>query len=135
MNPVPTISFANFPEVQEYLTLTNHLFSPYTFMINRAFYEGLSDSERTVLHHAAENCVVASRGISRIIESSDRGLAGLMDQMEVTALTDEQRASMAEAAQPVFEAHVHENLDEEAAELLDLLKAEVTAANEKVYLH
>ena len=31
------------------------------------------------------------------------GLAGLMDKMEVTALTDEQRAAMAGAAQPAFE--------------------------------
>ncbi|WP_415717821.1 DctP family TRAP transporter solute-binding subunit [Roseibium sp.] len=37
MNPVPIISFANFAEVQGYLTLTNHLFSPYTFMINKPF--------------------------------------------------------------------------------------------------
>lgn len=134
MNPVPIISFSNFSEVQKYMTLTNHLFSPYTFMINRGFYEGLSDSERTVLHRAAENCVMASRGISRIIEASDRGLAGLMDQMEVTALTDEQRKAMADATQPVFEAHVKENLDEKAVELLELMKAEVSAANEAVYL-
>lgn len=135
MNPVPIISFANFAEVQKYMTLTNHLFSPYTFMINRAFYEGLTDHERTVLHHAAENCVTASRGISRIIEASDRGLAGLMDQMEVTALTAEQRAAMAEATQPVFEAHVKENLDAKASELLELLKANVDAANGSVYLN
>ncbi len=37
MNPVPIISFANFSEVQKYMTLTNHLFSPYTFMVNRDF--------------------------------------------------------------------------------------------------
>lgn len=134
MNPVPIISFANFAEVQQYMTLTNHLFSPYTFMINRAFYEGLTDHERNVLHHAAENCVTASRGISRIIEASDRGLAGLMDQMEITALTAEQRKSMADATQPVFEAHVQENLDEKAGELLQLLKAEVSTANGNVYL-
>lgn len=134
MNPVPTISFANFAEVQEYMTLTNHLFSPYTFMINQTFYEGLTDEERTVLHHAAENCVTASRGISRIIEASDRGLSGLMDQMEVTALTAEQRQSMADATQPVFEAHIAENLDAKAGELLDLLKTEVSAANSNTYL-
>ncbi|WP_424934455.1 DctP family TRAP transporter solute-binding subunit [Amaricoccus macauensis] len=134
MNPVPIISFANFAEVQQYMTLTNHLFSPYTLMINRSFYEGLSEHEQTVLHHAAENCVTASRGISRIIEASDRGLAGLMDQMEVTALTAEQRSAMAEAAQPVFEAHVEENLDAKAGELLDLLRTEVGTANGSVYL-
>ena len=134
MNPVPIISFANFAEVQQYLTLTNHLFSPYTFMINRAFYEGLSDAERATLHYAAESCVAASRGLSRIIEASDRGLAGLMEAIEVTALSDEQRAGMAAVTQPAFEAHVAENLDATAAELLDLFKAEVAAANSAQYI-
>ncbi|CUK04108.1 Extracytoplasmic solute receptor protein YiaO [Ruegeria denitrificans] len=134
MNPVPIISFANFAEVQQYLTLTNHLFSPYTFMINRAFFEGLSEAEQATIRTAAENCVTASRGLSRIIESSDRGLAGLMDQIEVTALTDEQRSSMAAATQPAFESHVQENLDEKAAELLASFKAAVENANNASYL-
>ena len=135
MNPVPIISFANFSEVQEYLTLTNHLFSPYTFMINRAFYEGLSDEERAVVHTAAENCVTASRGISRIIEASDRGLAGLMDSINVTALTDDVRSDMAAATQPAFEAHVAENLDEKASELLELFRASIVDANTSTYLN
>ncbi|MDA7963629.1 DctP family TRAP transporter solute-binding subunit [Ruegeria sp.] len=134
MNPVPIISFANFSEVQQYMTLTNHLFSPYTFMVNRAFFEGLSESEQATLRVAAENCVTASRGLSRIIEASDRGLAGLMDKIEVTALSDEQRAAMAAATQPAFEAHVAENLDAKASELLSLFKAQVEAANTDGYL-
>ncbi len=134
MNPVPIISFANFAEVQKHMTLTNHLFSPYTFMINRAFYEGLSDSERATIHTAAENCVAASRGLSRIIEASDRGLAGLMDKIEVTALSAEQRAAMAGAAQPAFESHIAENMDARAGELLAKFKAEVSAANAASYL-
>ncbi|WP_412551462.1 DctP family TRAP transporter solute-binding subunit [Shimia sp. MIT910701] len=134
MNPVPIISFANFAEVQKHMTLTNHLFSPYTFMINRAFYEGLSDSERATIHTAAESCVAASRGLSRIIEASDRGLAGLMDKIEVTALSAEQREAMASAAQPAFEAHVAENMDARAGELLAKFKSEVAAANAASYL-
>lgn len=134
MNPVPIISFANFAEVQDYLTLTNHLFSPYTFMMNRAFYEGLTDAERATIHTAAENCVVASRGLSRIIEASDRGLAGLMEKIEVTALTADQRAAMAAAAQPAFEAHVSENMDEKAGELLNQFRDAVAAANSSAYL-
>ncbi|MEM6712685.1 MAG: DctP family TRAP transporter solute-binding subunit [Pseudomonadota bacterium] len=135
MNPVPIISFANFAEVQEFLTLTNHLFSPYTFMMNRSFYEGLTDEERAVVHTAAENCVAASRGLSRIIEASDRGLAGLMEKINVTALTDEQRAEMAAATQPAFEAHVANNLDEKAAELLELFRGSVARANAATYLN
>ncbi|KKL70467.1 hypothetical protein LCGC14_2104620 [marine sediment metagenome] len=134
MNPVPIISFANFAEVQQYMTLTNHLFSPYTMMINRAFFESLSDHERATIRSAAENCVTASRGISRIIEASDRGLAGLMDKIEVTALTDDQRAAMAGAAQPAFEAHVAENMDARSGELLDMFKSAVSEANAATYL-
>jgi len=134
MNPVPIISFANFAEVQQYLTLTNHLFSPYTFMINRAFFESLSEAEQATIRTAAENCVTASRGLSRIIEASDRGLAGLMDQIQVTSLSDDQRAAMAAATQPAFEAHVQENLDEKAAELLTGFKSAVDGANSASYL-
>ncbi|MCY3984311.1 MAG: DctP family TRAP transporter solute-binding subunit [Roseovarius sp.] len=134
MNPVPIISFANFAEVQQYMTLTNHLFSPYTFMINREFFESLSEGERATLRVAAENCVTASRGLSRIIEASDRGLAGLMNEIEVTALTAEQRAAMAEATQPAFEAHIAQNLDATASELLTLFREQVAAANANSYL-
>ncbi|MBE9638618.1 DctP family TRAP transporter solute-binding subunit [Salipiger mangrovisoli] len=134
MNPVPIISFSKFSEVQKYLTLTNHLFSPYALLINRDFFEGLDAGAQAVLHHAAEECVTASRGLSRIIEASDRGLAGLMDQMEVTSLSAEARAAMVEVAQPAFEAYAAENLDAGALELLSLFKSEVEAANATAYL-
>lgn len=134
MNPVPIISFAKFSEVQKHMTLTNHLFSPYTFMVNRAFFEGLSDSEQATLRYAAESCVAASRGLSRIIEASDRGLAGLMEKIEVTALSDEQRAAMAKATQPAFKKHIAENQDAKAGELLKAFTAAVEKANNASYI-
>ncbi len=94
----------------------------------------MSEEQQKTLRYAAESCVTASRGLSRIIEASDRGLAGLMDKMEVTALTADQRASMAAAAQPAFETHVAENLDPKANELLGLFKTEVQKANDSVYM-
>ena len=134
MNPIPIISFSNFSEVQDHLTLTNHLFSPYTFMVNREFFDGLTPAQQATLRYAAESCVAASRGLSRIIEASDRGLAGLMDKIEVTALTDAQRAEMAGITQPVFEDHIADNLDAKARELLSLFKSEVAAANSASYI-
>lgn len=134
MNPVPIISFAKFSEVQKHMTLTNHLFSPYTFMVNRSFFEGLSESEQATLRYAAESCVTASRGLSRIIEASDRGLAGLMEQIEVTALTDDQRKAMAEATQPAFRKHIEENQDAKAGELLQLFSEAVEKANKASYI-
>lgn len=133
MNPVPIISFAKFSEVQKYLTLTNHLFSPYTFMLSKAFWDGLSEDEQRIVRHAAESCVAASRGLSRIIEASERGLAGLKEKMEVTALTADQRQAMKDAAQPAFEKHVAENLDDKARALLATFKDEVGKANATAY--
>ncbi|WP_299687257.1 hypothetical protein [uncultured Tateyamaria sp.] len=78
--------------------------------------------------------MIASRGPGRIIGASDRGLAGLMEKMEVTALTEAQHQPMAGAAQAAFEAHVNENLDAKAVELPDTFKAAVDAANAITYL-
>ena len=134
MNPVPIISFSNFSEVQKYLTLTNHLFSPYTFLLNKAFWDGLTADEQRILRYAAQSCVTASRGLSRVIEASDRGLAGLSQKIEVTALTPEQRAEMQAITQPAFEEHISKNLGDETATLLGKFKTAVENANSSIYL-
>lgn len=46
MNPIPIVSFAKFDEVQKYLTLTNHLFAPYVWVVNRSFWDSLDAEER-----------------------------------------------------------------------------------------
>lgn len=134
MNPVPIISFANFAEVQKYMTLTNHLFSPYTFMVSDSFWNSLTADEQRVVNYAAKSCVTASRGISRIIEASDRGLAGLKDKIEVTALTAEDRRAFKDAAQPAVLAHVEAELGAEGVALLSQFQAAVDAANSATYL-
>lgn len=134
MNPIPIISFSNFNEVQQYMTLTNHLFSPYTFLVNRSMYEGLTSAQQATMRLAAEECVAASRGLARIIEASDRGLAGLMQSMTVTALNDGTRQEFVDAAQPAFEQHIANNLDAKATELLNLMKSELGAANSQLYM-
>lgn len=134
MNPVPIISFANFSEVQDYMTLTNHLFSPYTFMMSKDFWDSLTDHEKRVVNYASESCVTASRGLSRIIEASDRGLAGLMDKIEVTALSAEAREEFKAAAQPAVLKHVEEELGEEGVALLNQFKSAVEDANNATYL-
>lgn len=134
MNPIPIISFTKMYEVQKYMTLTNHLFSPYTMIMSKKFWDSLSESEQRIVRYAAESCVAASRGLSRIIEASDRGLAGLMNEIEVTALSNAERQAMKSATQPAFEAHVAENLDAKAASLLSLFKEEVEKANNHEYV-
>ncbi|WP_430475628.1 DctP family TRAP transporter solute-binding subunit [Thalassospira lucentensis] len=134
MNPVPTVTFAKFNEVQGYLTLTNHLFSPYTMMLSKTFWDGLTADQQKIVRYASQSCVVASRGVSRVIEASDRGLAGLKDKMEITALSAEDREKFKAATQPVVVKHVQESLGDEGVKLLDLFKAEVEKANANRYM-
>lgn len=134
MNPVPIISFAKFAEVQKYMTLTNHLFSPYTFILNKDFWQGLSPEQQKVLGYAAKSCVTASRGISRAIEASDRGLSGLMKKIEVTALTAENREAFKAVSQPAVAKHVEETLGAKGIELLQQFEEAVSKANADKYL-
>ena len=99
MNPIPIIRFARFEEVQSYLTLTNHLFLPYVWVINGKFLDELSAEERTAVLNAARSAVVASRGLSRIIEASDRGLP-LAQRMEIHVLTARELETFRRGNQP-----------------------------------
>lgn len=134
MNPIPIISFANFQEVQQYMTLTRHLFSPYTLLLSETFWDELDERQQTILRYAAHSCVTASRGMARIIEASDRGLKGLREAMDVTALSPEQRDKMRNATRPAFISYIEGNYDDKAVEMLDLLKQEVSTANSANYL-
>ena len=134
MNPVPIIVNSNFAEVQKYLTLTNHLFSPYTFLMSGAFWDSLSDGEKRIVRYASESCVVASRGISRIIEASDRGLPALQEKMEIMALTQEARDQFKALAQPAVIAHLENMLGEDGKALLEAFQSSVIEANNSSYL-
>ena len=134
MNPVPIISFSNFSEVQRYMTLTNHLFSPYTLLLSRPFWEGLTEQQQEIVRRATQSCVVASRGLARIIEASERGISGLQKTMQITALTPEQREEMREVTQPAFKNYIQDELGQEAVNLLDLFKQEVKNANDSQYM-
>lgn len=134
MNPIPTISFARFDEVQEYVTLTNHLFSPYTLIVSERFYDSLTDEERNIIHYAAQSGIVASRGVSRVIEASDRGLAGLQDKMSVNALSSEERERFREATQPALIDYIRSTQDEKGGQLLDLFLEEAERANSRHYM-
>lgn len=106
MNPIPIVKFAKFDEVQKYLTLTNHLFTPYVWIINKGFLDGLSAQEREVVKAAARSAIVACRGINRIIEASDRGLPALAAKMQIYSPTPAEIAKFRELAQPAVKAQI-----------------------------
>ena len=53
-NPYNTILSSKFYEVQKYLTITNHVYSPWIVLVSKRFWDGLSADEKNVLMTAAK---------------------------------------------------------------------------------
>jgi tripartite ATP-independent transporter DctP family solute receptor len=124
MNPIPIIAFAKFQEVQKYLTLSGHIFAPYVWTMNVDFWNSLSDNEKEVVAYAAKSAIIAGRGMGRVIEASDRGLAALSKNMEVNTLTAEEKEEFRKVAVPAVKKLIIEKFGAEGEALLnDFLEA------------
>jgi tripartite ATP-independent transporter DctP family solute receptor len=53
-NPYNTILSSKFYEVQKYLTVTNHVYSPWIVTVSKKWWDGLSKDEQKVLADAAK---------------------------------------------------------------------------------
>ena len=125
MNPIPIIAFAKFDEVQKYLSITNHVITPYIWTMNKDFYDGLSPEHKAIIDWAAEVATESGRGISRIIEASSKGLPKLAEKMEVNAVTPEEAAKFAASAQPAVRKLIEENYGAEGVDMLNAMLADI----------
>ncbi len=121
MNPVPIIAFARFDEVQKYLSVTNHVITPYIWTMNGAFYEGLKPEHREIIDWASEVATEAGRGVSRVIEASERGLPKLAEKMEINAISPDELKKFAAIAQPAVRKLIEENLGAEGTDMLNAM--------------
>lgn len=129
MNPVPIIAFAKFDEVQKYLSVTNHIITPYIWTMNAEFYNGLSDEHKTLVNWASEVATEAGRSMSRVIEASDKGLPALAEKMEVNVIPPAEQAKFAEAAQPAVRKLIEEQYGAPGTEMLDSLLNSIKEEN------
>ncbi len=126
MNPIPIIAFAKFDEVQKYLSITNHIITPYVWFINQDFYDSLTPEEQSIVDWAARVAVGAGRGTSRILEAT--ALPELAKEMEVNAVPPAEMEKFAAAAQPAVEKLIAEKYGDEGVEMLFELKASIEQA-------
>lgn len=98
-NPVTTIESAKFYEVQKYLTITRHVYSPWIVLASKSWWDKLSDDEHKIMLEAA----VASRDFERkdSREASLKSIDALKSHgMQVTELSPEELARLKEKAKP-----------------------------------
>jgi tripartite ATP-independent transporter DctP family solute receptor len=98
-NPLSVIMAAKFDQVQKYLTLTGHVYSPGIFLMNKAAFDKLSAADQKAFLEAAAEGVKANR--ARVDEDDAKGVTELRSRgMTVTENVDKTKFTAALA--PVY---------------------------------
>ncbi len=130
MNPISIIRIGRFADVQKYLTVTNHIFTPYVWVMNAAFHSGLSQEEHAWVAAAARAGVEASRTIARELVTSERGLPALAQRMNVYQPTPEELEDFRRVSQPAIRNLIAETMGAEGLELLSGFLEAIKAAQQ-----
>ena len=88
-NPIPVILASKFSQVQKYLSLTGHVYSPGLLITSPRLMNKLSDADKKVFYEAAQKAKVAQR--NKVNEDENNGIAQLeKDGMTVVRKVDGQ---------------------------------------------
>lgn len=99
-NPVGAIINNRFGEVQKYLSMTDHAFTPLVLLISPAAFEALSDEDKQIFVEAAENAMKRNR--QEVESVLTTGLDTLREQ-GVEIITDVDKASFATQVEGLYE--------------------------------
>ncbi|MHA6250772.1 DctP family TRAP transporter solute-binding subunit [Oceanobacillus sp. CAU 1775] len=121
-NPIATIYLEGFHEVQDYVSATNHIYTPFVFLVSKPFFDGLPEEYQEVLRSAAVEAGVHQREVNR--KANEEYVQSLIDEgVEFTEVSDEAKAEMREAVQPVIDEFAEELGSPLFDELYDAIEA------------
>jgi TRAP-type C4-dicarboxylate transport system substrate-binding protein len=123
MSPAPVTLGRNFDTVQPYVTLLNHLYSPYVWVINTAFLASLPPEDAEIVRRAAQLGKARAEALNDEINRSERGVMGLSKRMQVHDLTPAERIAFRDIMQPPVEAAIAAALGERDAGWMEKFKA------------
>ncbi|RMH82692.1 TRAP transporter substrate-binding protein [Pseudomonas sp. AOB-7] len=122
-NPFNTILSSKFYEVQKYLTVTNHVYSPWILTVSKRWWDGLSATEQNILMEAAQKARDFERQDTRA--EAARALAELKDKgMQINEVDAAEVQRMREQAAPAIQKVV----DTVGQQLFDQVQAEAAKA-------
>jgi tripartite ATP-independent transporter DctP family solute receptor len=103
-NPFVTIDTSKFGEVQKYLSITNHAYTPFLVLYSKQLFDKLSADEQKALIECAAVGRDEQRKVSRTLAA--KALANLKSAgMQVNELPAAEQARLREAVKPVYERH------------------------------
>lgn len=101
-NPIPTIYDAKFQEVQKYITLTGHVYSPYIFLWSKKLADKMPAEDVALLEKCAKDLRLKSRELTR--DAATKNLEAMKaEKINVVELTDAEKQAFKDAVQPVWE--------------------------------
>ena len=119
-NPFVTIETSKMNEVQKYLSVTRHAYTPFMVLFSKKIWDGYSPEEQKVLTDCATQARDVQRQTNR--ELNQKSFASLREKgMQVNELPEAEVARMREQAKPIYEKHAatigKETVDKAMAEL------------------
>jgi TRAP-type transport system periplasmic protein len=101
-NPLATIKSSKYNEVQDYLSLTKHVYTPFVFLVSKKFWDQLSPDEQKILKESAIEAGKYQRDVNR--ETNQKAVEELKAAgMKVNEVSDENRKKMQEVIKPVID--------------------------------
>ncbi|MGK7377369.1 DctP family TRAP transporter solute-binding subunit [Planococcus sp. 1R117A] len=99
--PISLYYTNKFYEVQDYLTLTGHVYAATALLVNDDFYNSLPEDLQSLIMEASEEFRTEQRELAQ--QQDTEFLEKLETEgMQINELTDEQRNAFREAAEPVY---------------------------------
>jgi TRAP-type transport system periplasmic protein len=120
-NPFVTIDTSKFYEVQKYLSVTRHAYTPFVILYSKKLWDQLSKDEQALLREAAMEGQKVER--STIRAQSDKALASLKTKgMQVNEITPAEQRRMFDKVKPVYDKNIPTIGAEAVGLVLDALK-------------
>jgi TRAP-type transport system periplasmic protein len=103
-NPFVTIDTSKMYEVQKFLSITNHAYTPMLILYSKPLWDRLSADEQTALRDCTAVGQKEQRAVSRAL--NDKSLAALKARgMQVSEFAPAEQARLRQAVMPVYDKH------------------------------
>jgi tripartite ATP-independent transporter DctP family solute receptor len=119
-NPVVLMYTQRFYEVQKYMTLSGHVYSPLIFAVSKKYWDSLSPAEQKAMNEAAKSATEFQRKTTAAEAGS--ALQGMKDKgVQVTQFSEADLQAIRDRVPPAIEPH----LAKIGPEFMGLVRSEI----------
>lgn len=119
-NPFVTIETSKFSEVQKYLSVTRHAYTPFLILYSKKLWDQLKPEEQAVLREAAIEGRKVEREANRALNA--KSLENLKKTMTVNEVTPAEQKRMFDKVKPVYDKNIPTIGPEAVNVVMDALK-------------